>query len=162
MADKYEGVSKYKLGRNVNLTVGSKLPGAIPSPKDDDSFSVTRGPTGSIPSVGMQYQFLSGYSSTGDSALSPSSRPVINAVNRSLKERLQESQNRIGLTRKQIRINQHTNSGTSIPKTTQFGHTTDYHKLTVSPTAYLKDLISEPMFIGAVAFVVLLWTIRSK
>jgi hypothetical protein len=46
-----------------------------------------------------------------------------------MKEKMNESVNQIGLTQQQIRINQYTQSGTSIPKTTQFEPTTDYHRL---------------------------------
>lgn len=157
-----DSVLRFKLGKNAKTHAGSyrTAPGGIPSTNNDVTMS--RGPTGYVPSSTIQYSFLKGNSKVGDNTRNPSSRPVARALDKQMKDRLNSAADRIGLTRKQIRVNEKTNSGTSIPTTTQFDFTSDYHRLRAEPVAYIKDLLQNPMFLGLAAFVILVITIRSK
>lgn len=119
--------SRYKLGLN-----GQKKHHEITKVQGINARTVNGNVShaGFVPSILQQYSFLKSSPSSGESVLSPSSRPVVSALNRDLKLKLAESSNMIGTTRKQIRFNQHNNSGTSMPATTNFNYTTDYHALT--------------------------------
>ena len=122
-------VSKYKLGRGN----GRHGPHVL---KDHHAAIEAHNTTvGFVPTGNQtQFSFLKSKPSTGENVLGPSSRPVVHALNRQMKEKLSRAADVIGTTRKQITTNQHSNSGTSIPTGTNFDYTSDYHRLAGSGT----------------------------
>lgn len=124
--------TKYKLGKN-----GQRSPslmntkgGAITETQGlagPDARS--QGESGFVPQVLKQYSFLKSSPWSQTNMKNPATRPMINAVNRQTKLRLDQLSNNIAATRKQLRTNEQTMSGTSIPKVTNFTWTTDYHRL---------------------------------
>lgn len=149
-----EGIERWKLSHTPNfgqLSTYGTVPSTMPA------FDVNRGIAGSIPSVGMQYHFLKGTRPRGQDISSPANRPIAYALDRDMKERMNRSVNEIGLTQQQIRVNQFTNSGTSIPKTTQFDPTSDYHRLRKPITSYADYLFAAENLPYIVAGVVLIY-----
>lgn len=117
--------SKYKLGRKTGDRHGPHVLRGHHAAIETHNSTVGYVPTGNQ----TQFSFLKSKPSTGENILGPSSRPVVNALNRQLREKLARASDVIGTTRKQINTNQHTNSGTSIPSASNFDYTSDYHRL---------------------------------
>ncbi len=116
--------SKYKLGRGTERH-GPHVLKSHHAAVDVHNTTVGFVPTGNQ----TQFSFLKHKPSTGENVLGPSSRPVVNALNRQLRHKLAQASDVIGTTRKQINTNQHTNSGTSVPTGSNFDYTSDYHKI---------------------------------
>lgn len=103
-----------------------------------------RGPAGMDPATKIHYQFLNSYSAVGDSGgVSPANRLYIQATNLDMKRRLQASQNILGLTKKQITMNEKTGSGQSNVVTTQMNYTTDYHQLPSTINSFIPEFSKE-------------------
>ncbi len=116
--------SKYKLGR------GERHGPHVLRDRHAASIDAHNTTVGFVPTGNQtQYTFLKSKPSTGENVLGPSSRPVVNALNRQMREKLARASDVIGTTRKQITTNQHSNSGTSVPTGSNFGYTSDYHRL---------------------------------
>ena len=99
-----------------------------------------RGPVANIPAIQNQYQFLSSLSPTGDSAYGPTYRVYAQATTEDMKHRMQNSQNVLGLTKKQVAINEKTLSGKSNVVSSQFHYTTDYWQLPKTVQSLIPDL----------------------
>jgi hypothetical protein len=135
----------YKLGRHSANPRGFKNP----SPdnvasglnnKEDTGFNVSRrGPAANVPSVQQRYQFLKSNWSVGDDVLGPANRTYIQANNLDLKRRLQSAQNTLGLTKKQITINEKTMSGKSNVVSSQFNYTTDYWQIPKTVSSLIPE-----------------------
>src|ERR1041385_5854051 len=84
-----------------------------------------RGPAANVPAITQQYQFLSSNSPSGDLVIGPAARVYVQATTADQKSRMQSAQNVLGITKKQIAINEKTGSGKSNVVSTQLGYTTD-------------------------------------
>lgn len=111
-----------------------------------------RGPAGLVPQTTMQYQFLNSHAAVGDSGgVTPANRLYMQATNLDMKRRLQNAQNVLGLTKKQITLNEKSGSGKSNFVTTQENYTTDYFQLPTSVNSLIPEFSREnlPYYVGA-------------
>lgn len=115
-----------------------------------------RGPAGQVAQSTMQYQFLNSLSSTGDSGgVTPANRQYMQATNLDMKRRLQSAQNVLGLTKKQIAMNEKSGSGKSNFVTTQQNYTTDFFQLPTSVNSFIPEFTKEniPYYVGGMLLV---------
>ena len=158
MAVNLEGVSKFMLGsKQAGVPIYRSVQPSIPGPAKD-VYNVNRGPSGWIPSATQQFSFMKGYSPVGDDTRNPANRVIGYGLDRSFKEKMNESVNVIGRTRSQIRNNEKSNSGTSRPTTTQFDYTSDYYHLRKPVGAQVEMDLMNPtnlmyiFFVGAALY----------
>jgi len=96
-----------------------------------------KGYSGTVPATAQQFQFLTALTPRGDDYYGPAARVHATATNRDLSNRLNSAAGKMAMTRKQLAINEKTNSGMSNVKSTQFNYTTDYYQLPKPATAIL-------------------------
>lgn len=136
---------QYKLGRGgaVSRPFKDPNPNSVDNGLKTNAFDVAnRGPAANIPSIQGKYQFLKAYNSTGDSVLGPANRVYIQANELETKRRLQNSQNVLGLVKRQITTNEKTNSGKSNVVSSQLNYTTDYWQIPKTISSLIPDVSS--------------------
>lgn len=124
-----QGVLKYRLGKS-----GRKKPEQLNQSLETRGMVgySNQGPTGNAPAVLQQYAFLKSSPFSHSNMKNPSTRAILNTIDRKTRDRLRGVMGTIADTHKQIRINAKTFSGTSRPKVSDFNRTTDFARLTQS------------------------------
>jgi hypothetical protein len=120
--------SRYKLGRH-GQPHPETINAGVQSKSGSSNTKESTGVSGYVPNVLMQYNFLKNRPFSGSNLQNPATRPIVQAVDRQTQERFQALTRNVADTRKQIRTNASTNSGTSRPKVSSFNYTSDYHRL---------------------------------
>lgn len=114
--------------------VGSYFNPDLPSP--DNGIG---GVGGSVSNTDMQYSFLSGLSARNDDYYGPTARSIANTVTSDLKDRFDAANERLVQTKKQLRFNEKSNSGSSrVVQPQQF--TTDYFQLPKPIASFIEHL----------------------
>lgn len=111
-----------------------------------------RGPAGLVPQTTMQYNFLNSHAPVGDSGgVTPANRIYMQGTNLEMRRRLQSAQNVLGITRKQVTLNEKSGSGQSNFVTTQANYTTDYFQLPSTVNSFIPEFTKDnmPYYLGA-------------
>lgn len=99
----------------------------------------TLGPSGFMSQSNMQYRFLkSGPTAevgSGGNYKDPVSRAIFQTWSADWREKMQTYYGELEKTKRQIRFNEYSGSGTSVPRSHGFEFTADYHRLAARDTS---------------------------
>jgi hypothetical protein len=97
------------------------------------------GVAGSVSNKDMQYSFMNTLSSRNDDYYGPTGRAIASAVTSDLKDRFDAASERLVQTKKQLRFNEKSNSGTSrVVQPPEF--TSDYFQLPKPIASFIEHL----------------------